>query len=65
MPVDSPLPILFGHARISVFLYGNLHCEHCCVPEEYRDQSSRFLKPSQLCIEEMTNFIDFSSTGTP
>ncbi len=58
MSVDSPLPIVFNHARICVSFYCNLHCEHCYVPEEYRDQYKRRLEPSQLSIEEMTKFVD-------
>lgn len=58
MPVDSPLPIVFSHARISVSFYWNLHCEHGYVPEDYRDQYKSLLEPSQLSVEEMTNFVD-------
>lgn len=58
MPSDHPLPIVFNHARICVSFYCNLHCEHCYVPEEYRDQYKRLLEPSQLSIEEMTEFVD-------
>ncbi|MGY4319496.1 radical SAM protein [Bradyrhizobium sp. JR3.5] len=58
MPLDNPLPIVFDHMRISISLYCNLHCDHCYIPEEYRDQYKRLLEPSQLSIEEMTNFVD-------
>lgn len=58
MQVDSALPIVISHARICVSFYCNLHCEHCYVPEDYRDQYKRLLEPSQLSVEEMTDFID-------
>lgn len=41
-----------------VSFYCNLHCEHCYVPEEYRDQYKQLLEPSQLSVEEVTDFID-------
>ncbi|MCA6112617.1 radical SAM protein [Bradyrhizobium cenepequi] len=58
MASDSPLPIIFDHMRISISFYCNLHCDHCYVPEEYRDQYKRLLEPSQLSVEEITNFLD-------
>ncbi|WP_426441328.1 radical SAM protein [Bradyrhizobium genosp. P] len=58
MPLDHPLPVVFNHARICVSFYCNLHCEHCYVPEEYRDQYKRLLEPSQLATWEITEFVD-------
>ncbi|UPJ47799.1 radical SAM protein [Bradyrhizobium sp. 200] len=58
MPLDNPLPIVFDHMRISISYYCNLHCDHCYIPEEYRDQYKRLLEPSQLSVEEVTNFVD-------
>lgn len=52
MPIDSPLSVVFSHARISVSFYRKLRCKHCYVTEEYRDQCKRLLKPSHLSIDK-------------
>ncbi|MET4753876.1 radical SAM protein [Bradyrhizobium sp. RT11b] len=58
MPPDKRLPIVFDHLRLCVSFYCNLHCKHCYVPQQYRDEYKRRLEPSQLSVDEMTHFID-------
>lgn len=50
--------VIFDHMRISVSYFCNLHCEHCYVPEEWRDGYKKLLEPSQLTVEEIKKFID-------
>ena len=57
-PLGSANSFTLDHMRISVSYYCNLHCEHCYVPLDYRDQYKSLLEPHQLKIEEMTSFID-------
>ncbi|NOJ43950.1 radical SAM protein [Bradyrhizobium australiense] len=57
MPRDNLLLIVFDHVRICASLYCNLHCAHCYVPEEYRDQYKRLMEPSQFSLEEMMTLI--------
>src|SRR5262249_3585979 len=58
MQLGTPDPIVFRHLRLCVSFYCNLHCEHCYVPEDYRDQYKRLLEPSQLSTAEIIDFID-------
>lgn len=58
MPSRNLPPPVFGQVKISVSSYCNLHCKHCYVPEQYRNQSRRRRDPSQLTIKEITNFVD-------
>ncbi|MET4118026.1 molybdenum cofactor biosynthesis enzyme MoaA [Bradyrhizobium sp. JR1.5] len=57
MPVDKRLSIVLDQLRICVSFYCNLHCKHCYVPQEYRDEYKRRLEPSQLSVE-MPDCID-------
>lgn len=55
--IQPPL-VMMDHMRISVTYYCNLHCEHCYVPVDYRDQYKKLLEPSQLSVPELESFVD-------
>lgn len=44
--------------QIAVSYYCNLHCEHCYVPEENRDEYKTKLEPDQLEIPQILGFMD-------
>lgn len=58
MPIAHLMPIILNHARICISFYSNLRCEHCYVPEDYRNQYKRLIKAITTIYRGMTSIID-------